>query len=86
MVLVDGELVWFLERGGKSLLSFGAGPAASTVASEALVASVRDGRVGPLLVERIDGVPALEAHRDASAAALVDAGFARTPRGLRLRG
>ncbi|MCB9440425.1 MAG: ATP-dependent helicase [Mycolicibacterium sp.] len=86
VVLVDGELVWFLERGGKSLLSFGAGPAALTVAAEALVASVRDGRVSPLLVERIDGVPALDAHRDASAAALVDAGFARTPRGLRLRG
>jgi len=36
-------------------------------------------------VERIDGVPVLESRDSAVAEALVHAGFARTPRGLRLR-
>jgi ATP-dependent Lhr-like helicase len=45
--------------------------------------------VDSILIERLDGVPVLEPHaseeRAAVGAALVDAGFARTPRGLRLR-
>jgi len=84
VVLVDGELVWFLERGGKSLLSFPADPAALTVAAEALARLVGEHRIGGLLVQRIDGVSALDA-RGPDPAALVEAGFARTPRGLRLR-
>ena len=38
-----------------------------------------------LLVERVDGVTVLEAGRSDAAEALAVAGFARTPRGLRLR-
>ena len=84
VVLVGGQLTWFLERGGRSLLSFYADPMANAAAAGALADLVAARRVDSFLVERIDGTPALE-HRDAVAAALEAAGFSRTPRGLRLR-
>jgi ATP-dependent Lhr-like helicase len=46
---------------------------------------VGSGRVGGILVERIDGVAVLEAAQTDTAAALLAAGFARTPRGMRMR-
>ncbi|HEY7051501.1 MAG TPA: ATP-dependent helicase [Mycobacterium sp.] len=89
VVLVDGKLAWFLERGGRSLLTFSPDPDAHRAAAGALTESVTDGRVGGVLVERVDGVavldPAQSGQRALVAAALADAGFARTPRGLRLR-
>ena len=92
VVLVDGVLVWFLERGGRSLLSFGAGADAQHAAAAALSGLVGARRVPSLLVERINGISVLEpGEADAAAAraevtaALTGAGFARTPRGLRLR-
>jgi ATP-dependent Lhr-like helicase len=90
VVLVDGELAWFLERGGRSLLSFTAGgQEAHRAAAGALAVLVSAGRVDGILVEKVDGVPVLEPapsdDRAAVAAALLDAGFSRTPRGLRLR-
>ncbi len=84
VVLVGGQLTWFLERGGRSMLSFYADPMANAAAAGALADLVAARRVDSFLVERIDGTPALE-HRDAVAAALEAAGFSRTPRGLRLR-
>jgi ATP-dependent helicase Lhr and Lhr-like helicase len=44
-------------------------------------------RVASILVERIDGVPALQprAGGPGPVDALSDAGFVRTPRGMRLR-
>ncbi|MGI9124925.1 MAG: ATP-dependent helicase [Mycobacterium sp.] len=80
VVLVDGDLVWFSERGGRSLLNFSPDPDAQRAAAAALA-----DRVGPLVVERIDGVGVLEAGHSDTAEALMAAGFARTPRGLRLR-
>ncbi len=87
VVLVDGECAWFLERGGRSLLTFTGDPAAHHAAAHALSELVAARRVSSLLVERIDGVPALQPHADAPGAltGLLEAGFARTPRGLRLR-
>ena len=87
VVLVDGDLAWFLERGGRSLLSFTAEPGAGQAAAEALAAMLRAGRLPGLLVERIDGVPVLQTSGPALATVetLVAAGFARTPRGLRMR-
>ena len=89
VVLVDGELAWFLERGGRSLLNFTDDPEAHRAAAGALANLVGAGRVDSILIERLDGVPVLEPHaseeRATVGAALVDAGFARTPRGLRLR-
>lgn len=87
VVLVDGELAWFLERGGRSLLTFTDDPAADHAAALALADLVSTRRVASILVERIDGVPALQprAGGPGPVDALSDAGFARTPRGMRLR-
>jgi ATP-dependent helicase Lhr and Lhr-like helicase len=86
VVLVDGELVWFVERGGRSLLSFSDDPEANRGAAAALAELVSTGRVSSILVERINGAAVLGPDVSAPAvSALSDAGFARTPRGLRLR-
>ncbi len=89
VVLVDGDLAWFLERGGRSLLTFTDDPAAHHAAAMALADLVASRRVASILVERIDGVPALQPRsggRESTAlSGLVEAGFARTPRGMRLR-
>ena len=89
VALVDGELVWFLERGGRSLLSFAQDTEAHGAAAAALADLVGTGRVQSLLVEKVNGVPVLEpgaeGERAAVQEALTGAGFARTPRGLRLR-
>jgi ATP-dependent Lhr-like helicase len=86
VVLVDGELVWFIERGGRSLLSFSDDPDVNRAAGAALAELVTTGRVSSILVERINGLPVLGPDVPGSAVSgLSDAGFARTPRGLRLR-
>ncbi|MBU8822000.1 ATP-dependent helicase [Mycolicibacterium goodii] len=89
VVLVDGRLVWFLERGGRSLLSFGAEADAQRAAAAALTDLVGAGRIPSLLVERINGVAVLDPDVDPERAvvqdALLGAGLSRTPRGLRLR-
>ena len=89
VVLVDGELVLFVERGGRTVLSFGRGDAGDgprlAAAARLLAADTRAGRLGRVTVQRVDGVPALAAARDRTpaAAALLDSGFGVTPRGLR---
>jgi ATP-dependent Lhr-like helicase len=85
VVLVDGELVWFLERGGRSLLDFNSDLEAKRAAAAALAELVRIASVGGILVEKIGGVPVLEAGHTDTAEALLGAGFNRTPRGLRMR-
>jgi len=85
VVLVDGELVWYCERGGRTLLSFSRDINAHRAAAGALAELVSAGRVSGMVIEKMDGVWALEvAHSDAGEA-LLAAGFSRTPRGLRLR-
>ena len=89
VAVVDGELVWFLERGGRSLLSFTDDTEAHVAAAAALADLVSAGRVSSFLVEKVNGVPVLEpgagGQRAAVQEALMGAGFSRTPRGLRLR-
>ncbi|GHB79743.1 DEAD/DEAH box helicase [Streptomyces xanthochromogenes] len=84
VVLVDGELVLYLERGGKSLLAWAVEPddPALTAACGALAAAARAGRLGTITVERANGDPALTSPL---ARPLEAAGFVPTPRGLRLR-
>jgi ATP-dependent Lhr-like helicase len=84
VVLHDGEPVLYLERGGKSVLTFPpfAMPAAADAAIAALRSLVTDGRVRSLQLERVDGVPVAESlARDRLAAA----GFRQTYRGWTLR-
>ena len=89
VALVDGELTWFLERGGRSLLSFTDDAEAHIVAGAAVAELVTAGRVPSFLVEKVNGVsvlePGAEGQRGAVQEALLGAGFSRTPRGLRLR-
>ncbi|MFE8942159.1 DEAD/DEAH box helicase [Streptomyces sp. NPDC007872] len=84
VVLVDGELTLYMERGGKTLLSWPTDPddPALTAAAEALAASARAGSLGTVTVERLNGVAALTSPL---ARPLEAAGFLATPRGLRLR-
>lgn len=86
VILVDGELTWFLERGGRSLLSFTDDPGANHAAAAALADLVNCGRADSILVERINSVPVLGPQVSTPVVtALSDVGFARTPRGLRIR-
>ncbi|NBE92023.1 ATP-dependent helicase [Nonomuraea sp. K271] len=81
VVLVDGHLVLYVERGGKTLLSFSDDERLQP-AVDALALAVRDGALGKLTVERADGGSIVDSPL---AAALEAAGFHPTPRGLRLR-
>ncbi|ULN52024.1 ATP-dependent helicase [Mycolicibacillus parakoreensis] len=85
VVLVDGELVLFVERGGRSMLTFDDDDQVLRTAATALAEAVTAGRVDGLAVERVDSTSVLGAREAPIVAALRDAGFARTPRGLRLR-
>lgn len=81
VVLVDGQLAVYVERGGKSVLTFTEDPADLAAAATSIAATVRSG-LGKLSVERVDGVFVLES---ALGTALRTAGFTATPQGLRLR-
>ena len=84
VVLCRGELVLYVERGGRTLLSFGGDDAeVLQPAADALALAVRDGALGRLDVERADGSFVLDTPLGQ---ALARAGFHQTPRGLRLRG
>ncbi len=83
VVLVDGALVFYVERGGKTLLSFAEEERRLRPAARALASAVQQGHLGKLTVERADG-----GHVFGSAgvsSALQEAGFRMTPQGLRLR-
>ena len=82
VVLVDGGLALYVERGGRTLLTFTQDPEKVQPAADALALAVRDGALGKLTVERADGEAI---HGSPLAAALEAAGFHATPRGLRLR-
>ncbi|WP_460751439.1 Lhr family helicase [Myceligenerans cantabricum] len=86
VVLVDGGLVLYVERGGRSMLSFDREPGRLAAAAAALARSASSGTLGRLVVQRVDGAGALQAAASESrvAGALTAAGFAVTPRGLRV--
>ncbi|GAA4899199.1 ATP-dependent Lhr-like helicase [Stackebrandtia albiflava] len=81
VVLCDGELAWFVERGGRSLLLFTDDPAVHRQAGRALARAAEDLRLPKLSVEQVDGAPV---HESEVVEPLTDAGFRVTPRGLRL--
>ncbi|MFJ8751354.1 DEAD/DEAH box helicase [Streptomyces sp. NPDC102441] len=84
VVLVDGELTLYMERGGKSLLAWPTDPAdpALRAAAEALASAARAGTLGTVTVERTNGTSSLTSPLGRT---LEEAGFLATPRGLRLR-
>ncbi|MBC7277593.1 crosslink repair DNA glycosylase YcaQ family protein [Nocardioides sp.] len=84
VVLVDGELAMYVERGGRTLLTWSDDPNLLEPAAEALAEAVRRGALGRLTVEKADGAPLLGAGETPLRQALQYAGFIATPRGLRL--
>jgi ATP-dependent Lhr-like helicase len=80
VVLVDGELASFLERGARSLLTFGVAPDEWT---HALASLPKDGRIRKIELGRIDGMTATDSPL---AEALRAAGFTDGYRGLTIRG
>ncbi|GAB3459746.1 ATP-dependent helicase [Kineococcus endophyticus] len=84
VVLVDGELALYVERGGRSVLSWTAEDDVLQPAADALALSVREGVLGKLTVEKADGSGVLAADSPLGRA-LEGAGFHATPRGLRIR-
>jgi len=83
VVLVGGELTLYVERGGRTLLSFTADPDELAMSAKALADTVQSGALGAISVERADGSVV---HSSPLRDALTAAGFRTTPRGLRLRG
>ena len=82
VVLVDGRLVLYVERGGRTLLTWSNEPQTLQPAVDALALAVREGHLGRLTVQRADGAGVLDSQLGR---ALEAAGFSATPRGLRLR-
>jgi len=83
VVLVDGALALYVERGGRTLLTFTGEEETLQPAVDALALAVREGALGKLTVERADGE---QVFGSALGRTLQAAGFHATPRGLRLRG
>jgi ATP-dependent Lhr-like helicase len=85
VVLVDGELTLYVERGGRTLLTWSEDTDRLTPAAAALAEAARRGSLGRLTVERADGSALLGGGSTPLRDALDAAGFVATPRGLRLR-
>jgi len=79
VVLHDGRLVCYVERGGRTLLTFD--PSRLSQAAHGLVAAARRLRLGRFTVQTADGAPVA---RTPVGDALAEAGFEAHPKGLRL--
>ena len=80
MVQVDGKLVLFIERGGRSMLSYSEEPEELAAAVEALTLAVKDGTSERLSLEKVNGRSVFDSGMTAP---LLQAGFTESPRGLR---
>lgn len=81
VVLVDGQLALFLERGGGTALTFGKDDRVLRRAALALI-EVAPTRYRTLVLRRLDGEAALTSEAPLKSA-LLDAGFIANPQGLR---
>ncbi|MFV0407567.1 MAG: ATP-dependent helicase [Propioniciclava sp.] len=84
VILVEGGLIAYLERGGRTALTWTHDPTLLAAGAAALAGLVHSGSLPDLSVTRIDGDPALTGEHP-FAAALLAAGFHQTPQGVRLR-
>jgi len=82
VVLVDGRLSTYVERGGKTLLMLDERPEIIEAAAVALAQTARE-RIGKLRIEKVNGVFSIGTP---FGEALQRAGFALHPDGLRIRG
>jgi ATP-dependent helicase Lhr and Lhr-like helicase len=79
--IIDGELALYVEKGGKTVLTFGSSEETLALAAADLARVVRTG-IGKLRVEKVDGEYVIGTP---FGTALEAAGFTATPQGLRLR-
>jgi ATP-dependent Lhr-like helicase len=86
VVLVDGALTLYVERGGRTLLTWSDDAALLRPAALSLSEAGRRGALGRITVEKADGEQILGGGSTPLREALDAAGFVSTPRGLRLRG
>jgi ATP-dependent Lhr-like helicase len=86
VVLVDGALTLYVERGGRTLLTWSEDAAFLRPAALSLSEAGRRGALGRMTVEKADGEQILGGGSTPLREALDAAGFVSTPRGLRLRG
>ena len=82
VVIVDGSLALYLERGGKSALAFTDDEAVLAAAAGDLAATARARRLATLTIEQVNGA---FVYGTPVGRALRDAGFVESPRGLTLR-
>lgn len=82
VVLVDGALALYLERGGKSALAFTGDEAVLAAATADLTATARSRRLDTLTIEQVNGAFVYGTN---VGRALREAGFVESPRGLTLR-
>ena len=81
VVVQDGRLVLYLERGGRKVIVFDDDPERLAAASVALAGAVRGRRLARLTIETVGGRAVGSSVLEQP---LRDAGFERTPKGLRL--
>ncbi|MFQ4149509.1 ATP-dependent helicase [Arthrobacter sp. LAPM80] len=82
VVMVDGVLVLYVERGGRTLLCFSDDSTYVSFAAAALVQVVKRGAIDKMAIEKVNGVEVLSTPL---AAALLGAGAYSSPRGVRIR-
>jgi ATP-dependent helicase Lhr and Lhr-like helicase len=82
VVLVDGELVLYLERGGKTALAFSEDEDDLAAATRSLATTARARSLETLTIEQVNGTFVIGA---AIGRMLRDAGFVESPRGMTLR-
>ncbi|BDV29649.1 ATP-dependent helicase [Microbacterium terricola] len=82
VVLVDGILTLYLERGGKTVLAFTEEETRLAAAAASLASTARDRRLDTLTIEQVNGA---FVYGTGVGRALRDAGFVESPRGLTLR-
>ncbi len=84
VALVDGHLGLYLERGGRTALTYTQDPDQLASIARGLSDQVMHRSVTSLIVRKIDGGPALSSTHP-FATALTEAGFHTAPQGLRMR-
>lgn len=85
VVMVDGVLTMYVERGGRTLLTWTDDVDRLTPSAAALAEAARRGSLGRMTVEKADGEQLLGSGSTPLREALQAAGFVATPKGLRLR-
>jgi ATP-dependent helicase Lhr and Lhr-like helicase len=83
--MVDGLLTMYVERGGRTLLTWSDDVDRLTPSAAALAEAARRGTLGRMTVEKADGEQLLGSGSTPLREALQAAGFVATPKGLRLR-